>query len=153
MKVMSKFQVLEEQLKVNQDLRNGYFKEYDQKQGITYKDDEKIRKQKDKLKKEFEKKVRKLFGRVKVELSFNDTRILVRMFDEQVFKFTYDTFTFKNIEKELAVELQYLYLEYYGEPKEVNIDTQGCKAPTSTGNLFEDYISYSTTYLSGNRLG
>ena len=75
-------------------------------------------KQRTKLEKEFVKKVRKLFGRVKVVLEYNDNKLCIDINGEEVFKFTYDTFTFKNIDKELAVELQYLYLEYYGEPRE-----------------------------------
>lgn len=79
---------------------------------------ESFNKQKTKLEKEFVKKVRKLFGRVKIELINLDTRLNVKVAGNEVFEFTYDTFTFKNIDKELAVELQYLYLEYYGEPRE-----------------------------------
>ena len=79
---------------------------------------ESFNKQRTKLEKEFVKKVRKLFGRVKIELINLDTRLNVKVAGNEVFEFTYDTFTFKNIDKELAVELQYLYLEYYGEPRE-----------------------------------
>ena len=80
---------------------------------------ESFNKQRTKLEKEFVKKVRKLFGRVKIDLINLDTRLNVKVAGNEVFEFTYDTFTFKNIDKELAVELQYLYLEYYGEPREV----------------------------------
>ena len=108
---MSKFQELKNSRELLNKEKDAFNKGLNER--IT-----KISKQEQKLKKEFDKKVKKLFGRVKFDLIVNDSKLVVELNGKEVFKFTYDTFTFKNIDKELAVELQNLYLEYYGEPVE-----------------------------------